>query len=346
MCEDAQSRGGLVIGPVSPRASSRIANTGLVAALMVVFIHVDIQPDTPSYVRWIVGIVKVGTCTCAVPSFFAIAGYLLAGHVGESGWWGRALRKRIVTLGVPYLLWGTMFFFFDYFRTHDMTLVGFLNSLGFTTCEMPGLYPLWFVRSLFALVVVSPVLVRALSLMGKGLLVGLFALVLIGPVVQNLEVSVIRIASSVFAVFGGMFYFALGLYVRLHGKKLDLSFGWQVLLGLVGIILTVLGAVGELRGLMFVRAYCLSVGVPLLMLGLWGLIPSVRWPKWLTSCAFPIFLLHVFAIGVYNNFLVRDVSGVLAFAAKYAFSVGLPIVAVVVMRRMLPKVAELAFGGR
>ena len=90
-----------------------------------------------------------------------------------------------MTLGVPYLLWGTLFFFFDYFRTHDMTLAGWLTSMGFATCEMPGLYPLWFVRSLFALVLVSAVLVWALSWMGKGLLVALFALVLIGPVVQN-----------------------------------------------------------------------------------------------------------------------------------------------------------------
>lgn len=119
-----------------------------------------------------------------------------------------------------------------------------------------------------------------------------------------------------------------------------------MLFGLVGIVLTVLGAVGELRGLMFVRAYCLSVGVPLLMLGLWGLVPSVHWPKWLTDCAFPIFILHVFAIGVYNNFLFREVAGVLSFAAKYAFSVGLPIVAVVVMRRMSSKITELSFGGR
>ena len=223
MCEDAQSRGGLVIGPVSPQASSRIANTGLVAALMVVFIHVDIQPDTPSYVRWIVGIVKVGICTCAVPSFFAIAGYLLAGHVGETGWWGRALRKRIVTLGVPYLLWGTLFFFFDYFRTHDMTLVGFLNSLGFTTCEMPGLYPLWFVRSLFALVIVSPVLVWALLWIGKGLLVGLFVLVLLGPAVSATDVGAVRVASKVFVVFGGMFYFTVGLYLRLYGNVLKSS---------------------------------------------------------------------------------------------------------------------------
>ena len=81
---------------------------------------------------------------------------------------------------------------FDYaigFRTHDMTLVGWLNSMGFTTCEMPGLYPLWVVRSLFALVVVSPVLVWLMSLMGRGLLAGLFALVLIGLIVHDLEVS-------------------------------------------------------------------------------------------------------------------------------------------------------------
>lgn len=155
-----------------------------------------------------------------------------------------------------------------------------------------------------------------------------------------------RIASSVFAVFGGMFYFVVGLYVRLRGKKLDLSFGWQVLFGLVGIVLTVLGAVGELRGLVYMRAYCLSVGVPLLMLGLWELVPSVRWPRWLTRCAFPIFILHVFAIGVYNNFLFRDVCGAFAFAAKYAFSALLPIFAVVVIRRLAPKLAGLSFGGR
>ena len=86
MCENARQRNGPVICPVSSHASSRIANAGLVAALMVVFIHVDIQPDTPLYVRWMVGIVKAGLCTCAVPSFFVIAGYLLAGHLDEKGW--------------------------------------------------------------------------------------------------------------------------------------------------------------------------------------------------------------------------------------------------------------------
>ena len=313
---------------------------------MVVFIHVDIQSACPAYVRWVVGIVKAGLCTVAVPSFFAISGYLLAGHADESGWWGRALRKRIVTLGVPYLLWGTMFFFFDYFRTHDMTLVGFLKSLGFTTCEMPGLYPLWFVRSLFALVLVSPILVWLLSRLGRKLLVGLFALVLLGPAGSAADVGAVRVASKVFVVFGGMFYFTVGLYLRLHGSVFELSNKVLRLLGLLGLSLTVSGAVGEQFGGESVRAYCLVVGVPLLMAGLWNIMPDGRWPRWLTSCAFPVFILHVFAIGVYNNFLVREVGGLLAFGAKYAFSAAIPVVAVIVARRVAPKLTELSFGGR
>ena len=313
---------------------------------MVVFIHVDIQSACPAYVRWVVGIVKAGLCTVAVPSFFAIAGYLLAGHVDESGWWGRALRKRIVTLGVPYLLWGTMFFFFDYFRTHDMTLAGFLESMGFTTCEMPGLYPLWFVRSLFALVLVSPILVWLLSCLGGKLLAGLFASVLLGPAVSAVDVGAVRVASKIFVVFGGMFYFTVGLYLRLYGNAFKLSNRILRLIGLLGLSLTVSGAVGEVLGWGYVRAYCLAVGLPLLMAGLWSVVPNVRWPRWLTSCAFPIFLLHVFAIGVYNNFLVRDVDGLLAFGAKYAFSVVLPVVAVIGARKVSPKLTELSFGGR
>lgn len=332
--------------PVASRTSTRIANAGLLAALMVVFIHVDIQSASPAYVRWGVGTVKAGLCTVAVPAFFVISGYLLAGHADEAGWWGRALRKRIVTLGVPYLLWGTVFFFFDYFRTHDMTLAGFLKSLGFTTCETPGLYPLWFIRSLFALVLVSPVLVWLLSRLGKKLLVVLFVIALAGPVVSQADVFAIRLARSIFVVFGGLFYFTAGLYMRLCGNFFESSDKRLLPLGLIGLSLTVSGAVGELCGLMSMRSYCFVLGVPLLMSWLWRIMPSSRWPNWLTGCAFPIFILHVFAIGAYNNFMVREVVGLFAFCVKFAFAVGLPVVVVVAARRLSPRLVAWTFGGR
>ena len=335
----------LEVRQVSAGTSLKIANAGFLAALMVIFIHVDMQPDCPAVVRWFVGIVEQGLCTVAVPAFFVISGYLLGGHVGEAGWWGRAVRKRLVTLGVPYFLWGTLFFFFDYFRSHDASLLGLLKSLGLTTCETPGLYPLWFVRSLFLLVCVSPVLVWLLSRVGKKLLVGLFALALLGPLVVKMDVLALRLA-GLFAAFGGMFYFTVGLAARFFGKVGPVSDWLLRWTGLIGLALTVSGAVGELCGMTYAHKYCVVLGLPLLMAGLWRIVPATRWPGWLTSCAFPVFILHVFAIGVYNNFLVREVNGLLAFCAKYVFAVVLPIVVVIVARRIAPRLVKFAFGGR
>ena len=86
-----------MIGRISPQTSARIANAGLIAALLVVFIHIDIQPDCPAYVGWTVDAVESILCGVAVPTFFTIAGYLLAGHIGEPGWWGtRGFRKCLI----------------------------------------------------------------------------------------------------------------------------------------------------------------------------------------------------------------------------------------------------------
>ena len=334
------------IDRISSQTSARIANAGLIAALLVVFIHVDIQPDCPAYVGWTVDAVESTLCGVAVPTFFMIAGYLLAGHVGESGWWGRAIRKRMVTLGIPYLLWGSLFFIFDYFRSHDASLAGLIRSLGFTSCEMPGLYPLWFVRSLFALVLVSPLLTWLLSRFGQALLVGLFALELLGPVVRDSTLPFVRIAGSVFVVFSGMFYFTAGLFLRFKGLSLDLTSRRLASVGIVGLLLTASSAIGRITGHAFVGSYCSTLGVPLLMIGLWRVVPSARWPKWLTGCAFPIFILHVFAIGVCNNFLFREVNGLFALWGKFVFAVALPIVVVVVASRFAPRLTAFAFGGR
>lgn len=331
---------------VSERTSAKIANAGFIAALMVVFIHVDIQSSCPAVVRWFVRIVESGLCTTAVPTFFVISGYLLGVHVGEDGWWGRAVRKRLVTLGVPYFLWGTLFFIFNYFRSQDASFFGLMKSLGLTTCEEPGLYPLWFIRSLFLLVCVSPIVVWLFSRVGRKLLCGLFGLVLIGPLVVNTDVMLIQLASGVFAVFGGLFYFSAGLALRIRNETWGGPVFIQNSVGPVGSFLTISGAFCELYEMKLAGAYCVNLGLPLLMVGLWRVVPAVRWPEWLTGCAFPVFILHVFAIGVYNNFLIREVDGLLALFAKYFFAVLLPIIVVVAARRLIPRTVKFAFGGR
>lgn len=87
---------------------------GVVCACLVVFIHVMVEPSAGTAEWWVYHLFKRGVCNIAVPFFFAAAGYFLAGHCRETGWWARETRKRMRTLLAPYcawvllaLLWGT-----------------------------------------------------------------------------------------------------------------------------------------------------------------------------------------------------------------------------------------------
>ena len=67
---------------------------------------------------------------------------------------------------------------------------------------------------------------------------------------------------------------------------------------------------------------------------------------WLVSCSFPVFVLHVFALGFFNVFVVREVNAVGVLLAKCAMAVLLPMAFAVLVRRFAPSVAKVLFGGR
>lgn len=331
---------------ISERISAKIANAGFIAALLVVFIHIDIQSHCPAFVSCFVKVVKTLICSVAVPTFFLISGYLLTGRVDESGWWIRSMRKRIVTLGIPYLIWGSLFFCFDYFRSHDASFFGLLNSLGLTTCDMPGLYPLWFIRSLFVLVGISPLLVLLLSRFGVKLIGILFAITLIGPGVSDVDLFVVRFANGVMSIFGGLFYFSTGVYLRIRESETKLSSVFNRIFLAIGFTLALIALMCELDGSFLLSRYLCIFSVPLLMFGLWDILPYIRLPMWLSRCAFPVFIMHVFAIGFYNNFLVREVNTLTGFGLKYVFAFAMPILFVCIARRFAPRLTSIAFGGR
>ena len=65
-----------------------------------------------------------------------------------------------------------------------------------------------------------------------------------------------------------------------------------------------------------------------------------------TSLAEPVFVLHVFALGVFNVFVVREVNAVGALFAKCAVAILLPMTFAVFIRRFAAPVSRLLFGGR
>lgn len=157
---------------ISPATSWKLANMGLLCACLVVFIHVRLDAGAGWAEWWCDVLLKEGVCRIAVPFFFVAAGYFLAGHLGEAGWWGRELRKRARTLLIPYCAWIVLVVVFAisltlaanalagaaWTRNLPLTVESWLQLSGLNVFEYPAAGQLWFVRCLLLLVVLSPLL--------------------------------------------------------------------------------------------------------------------------------------------------------------------------------------------
>lgn len=90
---------------VEATVSQKIRNLGFVCALLVVATHVSWAHDGlgPSWAVW--NLVDQGVSRIAVPFFFCVSGYMLAGHFGTAGWFGNEVAKRVRSLLVPFMLY-------------------------------------------------------------------------------------------------------------------------------------------------------------------------------------------------------------------------------------------------
>lgn len=151
-------------------------------------------------------------CPVAVPCFFLISGYFFfksSGSFDIPTYVGK-LRKRIMTLLVPYILWNVLSVLGEMVRS-------FAHGSGFVFPDLlyclwtgPANYPFWYVRDLIALVLLSPVFFQYFSRSGaKGWLV-FFLLYLIVP--KDFSLFSLSIRSA--------FYFGTGAFMGINGKNL------------------------------------------------------------------------------------------------------------------------------
>lgn len=157
---------------ISQELSDKIANMSFVCACLVVMIHTPFSVGTiDQFVKyWIGG----GVASAAVPIFFIISGFFLGQHINEDGWYGRAVKKRIRTLVIPFfvlnLFWwpikygihyvGVRYFGMDGSNPNeDVTLYNFLYYTGILPWGGNCVTGLWYVRALFYLIAASPLLV-------------------------------------------------------------------------------------------------------------------------------------------------------------------------------------------
>ena len=269
--------------------------------------------------------------------------------IERDGWYWNSIRKRVGSLLVPYVLWSLIMSLFVYGLTKVSNCIWPYESVwawaghvfGLTSVQ-PAYNALWFLRALMLLVLFAPLAVcLARSWTAVSLL---FVLAWIAP---NLE-GLLGTSENFFdfaVPLGGLFYFTLGVFSRLRGVSLRFKSGYHLTSLAVGMVAFALVFGFDLKFLRW-------IGIALALFGVWGLIPSVEWPKWLTKSSFPIYLMHVIfniaiygilkRFGIYNWPAQSIINYLIATAALVALSIGTTLA----LRRVCPKVAGVLFGGR
>lgn len=341
-CLDMQAK-------VSEISSNRLGKASFLSALLVVALHVGIGP------KWVGK--AVALTGIAVPFFFVAAGYLFAGRIGEPGWYMRQVKSRVRSLFVPYVVWNAAYWCFVIglttvlgslgvkyggLETIDSLMWQRWDILGVNPVGFPALGLLWFVRCLIVITFVSPVfLLVTRKWGGLFVLLGCVGLVWFSATHPEAEQGWVRVWLAKGWIRAAV-YFGLGVWIRFNGgEDMRVSRPLAAAALVVGWALLACGNV-----------VVSSLAIPVAMWGLWYSLSGAAWPRWLTSCSFPIYVLHAFwgtiTAGLISAAGLKTWTTDSAFAwlIKWGIMVAGPLVTVWMMRRFMPRVGGVVFGGR
>ena len=174
---------------MSVKATSRLAYISQLRfplAAMVVLIHCSMMKyigtaaGAEETFRMLVHGLSVGLTSLAVPLFFAMSGYLFFHGTDRFTWevYAEKLKRRLKTLLIPYLVWNAVALLVFWLKARlghapmqwplslDLwwgcreMVPESVNAWGFSVGAMRGplLLPMWFVRDLMLLALLSPLL--------------------------------------------------------------------------------------------------------------------------------------------------------------------------------------------
>lgn len=321
-----------------PFLSQKLRFWSLVAMLCLVYVHAFnlhpryLQPWTTVEESFTLGtglqyLLANGLLRFRIPMLFAISGYLLARRDGHEPHRQR-LRRRLRTLGRPYLLWSALWLLavavmerFAASRTliEQAQLSPFwprqlLNQyhpleIGVRWLLLPVPFQLWFLRSLLVYNLAYPWLRKAI--LGRPTLyfslAGLlwFFMVPLWPLAEG----------------EGLLFFGLGVWLALRGYDVLTPPRWfrpglfaAAWLGTAALktalafhagpvllpLMLLLHRVGEISG-MLTAWFCLD--------GLVRRAMARGWFRWLTGFSFIIYVLHVPAVNYATELALRHLPG-------------------------------------
>lgn len=292
---------------ISQETSARVAWMSFICACMVVFIHAGFT-ETSSTRIFHLFFSGTGVFAVAVPFFFAASGYFLPVDLVDS--YRKVVFRKLQSLFVPYLFWNLIgWVVFNLMiavamkfgiELHALPPSGVpfnpLTMFGLDLAHAPCLAPLWYVRGLLLLILVSPLIAWCMLTMKRT------TIFLVSLATCYVFVCVLTIPNyPVYDFFykgipvEGLFYFSCGMLLRRLKCSFCVRFPWLwlgigVAMFLMRTIIVCGGASEALR--------CLAI--PLVMLGLFFSMP-VRGGGLLRKMSFPIYVLHPLVLLALNG---------------------------------------------
>lgn len=307
------------------------------------------------FVRWFSNVLIIS----GLPVFFFLSGYFASRHFEEYLTWDgykTLIKKKILTLAVPYLLWNVIFILFYLVagsvvprigqrvaKFHLDTLYGFIDKLlGLSGSPLDG--PLWFVRDLFVLFLILPLIVAAMKYAKWLLYLGFIALLVF--------------SANIYGRWYSIVLFTIGL--ALGHRNFDLhrfeSLRWYAIplwiIGSIGVYVSM--AASDYIGADPRIKIWFNLVTPLAWIGM------LRWIRFkagglferlLTPAAFYIYASHF----LFCSIVLHSVAGkipdipfkLMILYAAFIFGGGFIILSTFVMlKRLTPKLLALLVGGR
>lgn len=137
----------------------------LICCILVVYIHCNVTSEFPTVcgfnTNWIQYFIRHILGSLAVPTFFCISGYLFFQGIETMKDVKEKMKKRAKTLIIPYLIGCFICFIITLFSQEEP--IEFLQSKSVAKqlfyIFFPGYnFPLWYVRNLILIVLISPLL--------------------------------------------------------------------------------------------------------------------------------------------------------------------------------------------
>lgn len=356
------------VNKISEALSAKMANMSFACACMIVLFHATPAPQAGSFAWWLCHLLgREGICMIAVPWFFLSSGFFLAGHLGEcEGWWKREVVKRIRSLVIPFYIWMVVAVLFGitiwYMKVHvfhmQVKSSPFSLSPEIFVLKILGLHPiedigvLWYLRCLFGLVLISPILYWLMR--WKWVVLATFTVfsLVVSWYFFNGGSESFYFLFDRFISLRGLVYFFLGLVLRSYQQVLLIDRMVASCSFALGVVLLVIDnrilLSGDVRWIGLFEA----ITVPFLLVGVLGVMSSRRFPKWVTGSSFPVFLMHNMflsisslgfkALGMYGN---TKYDLVMMFSRAF-FAVAASVMISICIHRFFPRASAIIFGGR